>query len=55
MTIAGRRVAVTRVLDQWLAPDYRYFKVSGEHGDTYLIRHDVRSGEWELTMFRRGE
>jgi hypothetical protein len=44
---------VIAVLDQWLAPDHRYFKVQGDDGDTYLLRHDVRSGRWELTMFKR--
>jgi hypothetical protein len=35
-----------------LAPDYRYFKLRGTDGDTYLVRHDDRSDTWELTMFR---
>lgn len=49
-----RRIEVAEVLDQWLAPDHRYFKLRAADGDLYLVRHDVRSGEWELTMFRRG-
>jgi hypothetical protein len=39
------------VLDAWLAPDHRYFKLRGD-GNTYLVRHDERSNTWELTMFR---
>ena len=46
------RVAVAEVVDAWLALDYRYFKLTGEDGDTYLVRHDERSDTWELTMFR---
>jgi hypothetical protein len=46
-----RRIAVAEVLDAWLA-EYRYFKLKGADGDTYLVRHDERSGIWELTMFR---
>jgi len=46
-----RRVAVAEVLDAWLAPDYRHFKLRGADG-TYLVRHDERSNTWELTMFR---
>jgi hypothetical protein len=53
MLILGhRRVVVAEVLDAWLAPDYRYFKLRGSDGDTYLVRHDERSDMWELTMFR---
>jgi hypothetical protein len=52
LILADRRIAVAQVLDAWLAPGHRYFKLKGEDGDTYLVRHDERSGTWELTMFR---
>jgi hypothetical protein len=52
LILADRRIAVVEVLDAWLAPDHRYFKLKGEDGDTYLVRHDERRGLWELTMFR---
>lgn len=54
-TVGGRRIEAVAVLDRWLAPDHRYFKLLGDDGDTYLVRHDTQSGAWELTMFRRGE
>lgn len=52
LILAGRRIDVAEVVDAWLAPDHRYFKLKGVDGDTYLVRHDERSGTWELTMFR---
>ena len=52
LILGDRRTAVAEVVDAWLAPDYRYFKLKGEDGDTYLVRHDERSSTWELTMFR---
>jgi hypothetical protein len=42
---------VVEILDRWLAPDHRYFKVRGDDGAIYIIRHDVAGGYWELTMF----
>jgi hypothetical protein len=53
LTIGDRRVTVVEVLDRWLAPDHRYFKVKGDDGDEYIVRQDNASSEWELTMFRR--
>jgi hypothetical protein len=50
LIVGGRRIVVAEVLDAWLAPDHRYFKVKGEDGNTYLVRHDERSDRWELTM-----
>jgi hypothetical protein len=52
LLLGDRRIAVVEVLDAWLAPDHRYFKLRGSDGDTYLVRHDERSNSWELTMFR---
>ncbi|MBI2294993.1 MAG: hypothetical protein HYU76_02885 [Betaproteobacteria bacterium] len=45
------RVEVVEVLDRWLAPDHRYFKLKSDDGAIYIVRHDVSSGHWELTMF----
>ena len=52
LILGDRRIAVAEVLDAWLAPEHRYFKLKAADGDTYLVRHDERSGIWELTMFR---
>ncbi len=53
--VGDRRIGVVEVLDQWLAPEHRYFKLRGDDGDIYLVRHDVASQVWELTMFERGQ
>jgi hypothetical protein len=49
----GRSIEVAEVLDAWLAPDHRYFKVRGDNGAYYNLRNDVMRGRWELTMFDR--
>lgn len=49
-----RRIEVIDVVDRWLAPDHRYFKVKGGDDATYILRHDVASGAWELVLFERG-
>jgi hypothetical protein len=45
-------VGVKTVLDRWLSPDHRYFKLEGDDGDLYIIRHDPHRGLWELTFYR---
>ena len=52
LTLGDRRIAVAEVLDAWLAPDHRYFKLKGDDGNTYIVRHDEPAESWELTMFR---
>jgi cupin 2 domain-containing protein len=49
----GRTIQVVEVLDAWLAPDHRYFKVRGDDGTCYILRHDVSGARWELTMYDR--
>lgn len=43
-----RRVEVVEVVDAWLAPDHRYFKIVGDDGFTYILRHDVGEDCWRL-------
>ena len=52
--LGDRHVEVVDVIDRWLAPDHRYFKIKGDDGDTYTFRHDVLCDCWELTVFESG-
>ena len=52
LVLGDRRIDVAEVVDAWLAPEYRYFKLRGADGNTYLVRNDERSDTWELTLFR---
>ena len=47
-TLGETRLAIAAILDRWLAPEHRYFKVKAEDGRTLVLRHDTASGEWEL-------
>ena len=50
----GRPIEVAEVLDRWLSPDHRYFKLMSAGGDTYILRHDSGSGDWSLYLYQRG-
>ena len=52
--LGERPVAVAEILDRWLAPDHRYFKVRGDDGATYILRHDTGHDRWDLTLYERG-
>ena len=51
--LGERQVEIAEVVDSWLAPDHRYFKVQDTQGDLYILRNDVAADRWELTWFRR--
>ena len=53
IVLGGRVVAVAEVVDRWYGPDHRYFKLRGEDGATYLVRHDEPSDRWELQLYER--
>jgi len=53
LILGDRRVGVVEVLDSWLAPEHRYFRVRGDDGGLYIVRHDVTSGVWDMTLFQR--
>jgi hypothetical protein len=54
LRLGERRVEVVEVLDRWLGPDHRYFKLRGDDGATYIVRYDAERDEWELTVYDRG-
>ena len=47
-TLGERRFTVLAILDRWLDPEHRYFKVRVEDGRRFILRHDGASGQWEL-------
>jgi hypothetical protein len=51
----GRRVEVVEVLDRWYGPDHRYFKLRGDDGAVYLVRHDEQADRWELRLYQRDD
>ena len=54
LLIGGREVAVTEILDRWLDHSDRYFKLRGDDGGVYLVRHDVLADRWTLTLYQGG-
>lgn len=52
-SIGERSIEIVEIIDRWLAPDHRYFKVKGDDGDRYIVRHEVRTDTWELTVYQR--
>jgi hypothetical protein len=47
-TLGERRFAVLEVLDRWLDPRHRYFKVLADDGRKFILRQDTASGDWEV-------
>ena len=51
--LGERRLTVREIVDRWIEPGRRWFKVRADDGDTYILRHDEGAGAWELAAFRR--
>ena len=49
--IGRRAVDVEAIVDRWPGPDHRYFKLLGDDGGTYILRHDLEANRWELILF----
>jgi len=48
--LGGRTMEIAEILDRWLDPNHRYFKVRADDDGIYLLRHDTNSGDWELDV-----
>ena len=49
--LGQRQIKVREIIDRWLDPRHRYFKLRGDDGGVYLVRQDTLSDRWELTLF----
>jgi len=49
--LGKRKVEIREVVDRWLGQDHHYFKVVGDDGAIYILRHNTETDTWELTLF----
>ena len=54
LMLGERRLEVRELLDRWLDPAHRYFKVRVDDGQVFILRHDEGTGEWELAALVGG-
>ena len=46
-------VEVLKIIDRWLSPDHRYYKITGSDNGEYIIRYDTQRQKWELIFYRQ--
>ena len=52
--IGQREIMVDEIIDRWIDPTHRYFKVRGDDGGLYILRQDVPGQTWDMTLFDSG-
>ena len=52
--LGERAVAVQSVLDRWLDSEHQHFKVRGDDGGIYILRHDGSTSVWEMILYDSG-
>ena len=48
----SQNVKVATIVDRWIGPDHRYFKILGDDNAIYIIRHDTVRWQWELSFYQ---
>lgn len=51
--LLSQAIPIIEILDRWLSPEKRYFKVMGPERDLYILKFDLFAQEWELTLFAK--
>jgi hypothetical protein len=49
--IGKRAIEVGEIIDRWLDPAHSYFKLRGDDGGIYILRHDQAADTWEMILF----
>ena len=52
--IGQRAIEVSEIIDRWLDPAHSYFKLRGDDGGIYILRHDQAADAWEMILFDSG-
>ncbi len=52
--LGERCIEVSEVLDRWLDPAHRYFKLRGDDHGIYIVRHSIDEQCWEMILFDSG-
>lgn len=52
--LGKRSIEVMEILDRWLDPAHRYFKLRGDDGGIYILRYSTSKDTWEMTLFNSG-
>jgi len=52
--LGERRLVVQAVVDRWIAPAQRWFRVDADDGDMYVLRCDESKGDWHIAAYRKG-
>jgi len=47
-------IEVLEVVDRWLDPEYRYFKLRGDDKGIYILRYSASEDSWEMILFDSG-
>lgn len=50
-SLNDRVFAITSILDRWPGIDHRYYKIQVAGGDTYILRQDLNSQDWDLVVY----
>ena len=53
--MATYMIDIKEIVDRWIAPDHRYFKVIGNDNATYIIRHETTTWQWDLVFYQSAE
>ena len=50
-TLGDRTIVVADILDRWYGERERYFRVSADDGDVYVLKYSEADDAWELVSF----
>ncbi len=50
--LGPHEIEVLQVLDRWLSPAHRYFKLRCDDNGIYILRHDNASWQWDITCYQ---
>jgi hypothetical protein len=46
--LGEERIEISKIIDRWLTPGCRYFKVLADNNNVYVLEYDENNDSWRL-------
>ena len=46
--IEEKKIEISEIVDRWITPGCRYFKVLADNGNVYVLEYDENNDSWRL-------
>ncbi|MBW2467467.1 MAG: hypothetical protein JRF02_09220 [Deltaproteobacteria bacterium] len=48
--LSGEKINISKIIDRWITPEDRCFKVLGNDSNVYLLKYNANKDSWRILL-----